>query len=314
MNRTDRLFAILLEIQSHPAVTSHTLARQFDITKRTVYRDVRALIDAGVPVIGKAGEGYSIAEGYFLPAVRFTREEAMMLILGAESIGQHFESSYKKAAHSAERKIHSILPAEIKREIIDIRQFLRFYASSQLKKKESLHAMLNIRRAILEKKQVAFRYFKRYGADTEPTVRTLDPYAITNINGTWLVSGYDHLRRDLRMFRLSRMESVMVTKKTFVRPKRFSLKQLEKEERSAVVRYTVKLDRDTERWVEEQPPYKIVSKKRTAASLILHIDSAKEEEILSWILRWGTKAEVLSPEPFRQRFREILKGMSEKYR
>lgn len=117
MNRTNRLFALLLEIQSNPKITSEKLAQRFDVTKRTIYRDVLALMEAHVPVIGKAGEGYSIEKGYFLPPVSFTKDEALMLILGAGAVGRQFDSQYKKAARSAENKIHASLSKELKKEV-----------------------------------------------------------------------------------------------------------------------------------------------------------------------------------------------------
>ena len=85
MNRIDRLSAILTHLQSSRLITGSDIARRFDISLRTVYRDIRALEQAGVPVIGEAGLGYSIMEGYRLPPVMFTREEALAFLM-AEKI------------------------------------------------------------------------------------------------------------------------------------------------------------------------------------------------------------------------------------
>ncbi|HZQ06452.1 MAG TPA: HTH domain-containing protein, partial [Anaerolineae bacterium] len=72
MNRTDRLFAIILELQVHGQRRAQDLAQTFEVNKRTIYRDVQALSEMGVPVIAVPGQGYALMEGYFLPPLRFT--------------------------------------------------------------------------------------------------------------------------------------------------------------------------------------------------------------------------------------------------
>ena len=84
MNRIDRLHAILTHLQSKRLVTAQEIADRFNISLRTVYRDVKALDESGVPVIGEAGTGYTIMEGYRLPPVMFSREEASALLLGSK--------------------------------------------------------------------------------------------------------------------------------------------------------------------------------------------------------------------------------------
>ncbi|MDP1676988.1 MAG: YafY family protein [Bacteroidota bacterium] len=306
MNRTDRLFAILLYIQSNPRCRAEDLANRFDITKRTVYRDISALMEADVPVIGKAGEGYSIEDGYFLPPVSFTKDEALLLILGADAVGQHFDAQYKKAARSAENKIHASLSKDLKKEVAYLKSYISFFSGINSEKGKLNDAMQKIRRAIMEKKSLAFRYYKRYSDTTEPMVREVDPYAVMNFYGNWAMSGYDHLRKDLRMFRLDRMETVMVTSKAFERPKNFRFSQLAKEDQSQKFIYQVKISRDIFRWVKEQPPYKIIKTQTKKDHVILTIESSNENSIITWLIRWGDKAEALSPSTFRENVKSTL--------
>lgn len=313
MNRTDRLFAILLEIQSNPKITSEKLARRFDVTKRTIYRDVLALMEANVPVIGKAGEGYSIEEGYFLPPVSFTKDEALMLILGAGAVGQHFDAQYKKAARSAENKIHASLSKELKKEVAYLKSYINFFTGMMGERKELNDAMQKIRRAIMEKKRLAFRYYKRYADTTEPMVREADPYALTNYFGVWMMAGYDYLRKDLRVFRLDRMEAVMVTNKLFERPKNFRMSQTYREEQTARSIFQVKISRDILRWVKEQPPYKLTKTQKKKDSVILTIESSSEDSIITWLLRWGGKAEAIWPQSFREKVKTTLSVFLKRY-
>ncbi|MFA5832332.1 MAG: YafY family protein [Bacteroidota bacterium] len=313
MNRTDRLFALLLEIQNNPTITSQKLAERFDVTKRTIYRDVLALMEANVPVKGKAGEGYSIDEEYFLPPVSFTKDEALLLILGADAVGQHFDAQYKKAARSAENKIHASLSKGLKKEVSYLKSYIAFFSGVQAEKGNLSDAMQKIRRAIIEKKSLAFRYYKRYSDTTEPMVREVDPYALTNFYGNWAMSGFDHLRKSLRMFRLDRMEAVMVTSKSFERPKNFRFSQLAREEQTVKTLFQIKISRDIFRWVKEQPPYKIIKTQTSKHHVMLTIESSSESAIITWLLRWGEKAEAISPLPFRENVKATLKKFLEIY-
>ncbi len=105
MNRTDRLLAIVLELQGKRRQRAEDLARTFETSKRTIYRDIQALCEAGVPLISTPGQGYALMEGYFLPPLSFTPEEATMLLLGSDFMAQNFDAQYRAAAQSASRKI-----------------------------------------------------------------------------------------------------------------------------------------------------------------------------------------------------------------
>lgn len=89
MNRVDRLFAILLNLQHKRRVRAQDLAREFEISKRTIYRDISALNQMGVPIVSLPGEGFELVEGYYLPPLMFTEKEAVALVLGSRLLTQH---------------------------------------------------------------------------------------------------------------------------------------------------------------------------------------------------------------------------------
>src|SRR3954447_3068852 len=101
MNRIDRLTAILIQLQSKRVVKAQEIADRFEISLRTVYRDVRALEEGGVPLVGEAGVGYSLVEGYRLPPVMFTKEEASALLFGAKLVEKMSDHSIQKEFQSA---------------------------------------------------------------------------------------------------------------------------------------------------------------------------------------------------------------------
>ena len=105
MNRTDRLLAITLELHAHRYTRAEDLAAQFEVSVRTIYRDVEALCEAGVPVVSTPGYGYSLAEGYFLAPVMLTADEAGMLLLGAAFVAEQVDAPYRGAVETAQKKI-----------------------------------------------------------------------------------------------------------------------------------------------------------------------------------------------------------------
>src|SRR5258708_36324671 len=117
MKRTDRLVAILREVQAKGHQRAEDLGATFEVTKRTIYRDMLALAESGVPVVSVPGQGYSLVEGYFLPPLSFTTDEAILLLLGSDFVAQNVDAQYQSAAHSASRKIEAVLGPDLREEV-----------------------------------------------------------------------------------------------------------------------------------------------------------------------------------------------------
>src|SRR6187549_2519287 len=109
MNRIDRLTAILIQLQSKKVVKAEEISERFEISLRTVYRDVKALMEAGVPIGSEAGKGYFIVDGYHLPPVMFTQDEASSMLLAGKFVEKMGDKSMKAAFESAMFKIKAVL-------------------------------------------------------------------------------------------------------------------------------------------------------------------------------------------------------------
>ena len=300
MNRTDRLLAIILELQAKGSLRAEDLAAIFETSKRTIYRDMQALAEAGVPIVSMTGQGYSLLEGYFLPPLRFTTEEAIMLLLGSDSIAHSFDEHYRQAAASASRKIEAVLPEPLRAEVRAVQDSVMLIVDAANERESELLRVL--RRAILERRRVRFRYYTRSREGAAQT-READPYGLVNFDGAWYLVAHDHLRHDLRHFRLERMETLVLLDKHFARPNDFRMepRNLDRD-RPLVV--CVLFDRDVARWVRESRNFFTVKEEDTPAGLLVTLRVREAADVLPWLLGWGGRVRVLEPEDIRQRLVE----------
>src|SRR2546421_4719607 len=150
MNRTDRLLAIVLELQGRGRQRAEDLAETFETSKRTIYRDIQALGQAGVPLISVPGRGYALMKGYFLPPLSFTADEATMLLLGSDFMAQNFDAQYRQAAQSASRKIEGVLPEKLRDEVRYLQSSFHFISAVRKVEADESNILQQLRRAIIE--------------------------------------------------------------------------------------------------------------------------------------------------------------------
>jgi predicted DNA-binding transcriptional regulator YafY len=307
MNRTDRLLAIVLALQAKGRLRAIDLAELFETSPRTIYRDIEALSEAGVPLVAVPGQGYSLMEGYFLPPLTFTADEAALLLLGSDVMARSFDTRYRAVAEGAGRKIAVVLPERVRAEVEELRDSVHFVPERAAVPDESL-ALL--RRAIFERTAVGLRYHTRHRADgsaDQPAMREVDPYALAHMAGAWYLTGYDHLRGAVRTFRLDRIEEIAVLERTFVRPRGAHLRGREGEMRPIEVRAL--FDAKVARWVREGRSFFTVAEEEMAEGLLVTLRVRQENEVLSWLLGWGRHVRVLGPESLRRLIVEEARGL-----
>jgi len=307
MNRTDRLLAIVLELQAKGWQRAEDLAQTFEISKRTIYRDMQALSESGVPVIASPGQGFTLMEGYFLPPLSLTTDEAISLVLGSDWVMQTFDADYQQAASTAFNKIIAILPARMRSEVDDLQQSLRFIALNQFSNPALIR---QVRRAVVQKQQIHFTYHAR-SADGTPTERTIDPYGLVWVNQRWILMAYCHMRQASRNFRLDRIEDLSFTGRTFERPANFRMEDSDPAERQQVVKVLFKPE--VARWVQEQPHYFQTRAEMRPDGLLIEFHVRHENEIFQWVLGWGANATVIEPESLQMRIIEESKRILKTY-
>ncbi len=315
MNKTDSLLAIVLELQRNKVLRAEDLAAIFETSVRTIYRDIQALSEAGVSVVGAPGQGYSLMEGYFLPPVSFTVEEAVALLIGTDFIEHWFDVHYGSKSRTSRGKIEAILPEPIRTEASRIRKSFRLLTTAKdiarIQEKAYLEA---IRRAILEERKIRFRYFKRVAeADgNRQSVRTVAPYGLVLHQGSWVLVAQCELRQNIRHFRLSRMSELVELEDRFILPADFLLDAYQPpDDRNVRVRIWVQPDIADK--VRESNNFYIHTIEDHTEGLLVTLRVRQPEELLHWVLGWGSGVVVLEPETFRDRVRHELKKTLERY-
>src|SRR6185312_6094803 len=139
MNRIDRLTAILIQLQSRRVVKAQDIAERFSISLRTVYRDIRTLEEAGIPLLGEAGVGYSIMDGYRLPPIMFTKEEATAFLTAEKLIEKFTDTSTEESYKSAMYKIKAVLRVTEKDYLENIDHHIEVLNNSHNPRNKSPH-------------------------------------------------------------------------------------------------------------------------------------------------------------------------------
>ena len=298
MNRIDRLFAITVLLQARRRVRAADLAALFEVSERTIYRDMNALNETGIPVISTPGEGYELSEGFYLPTVQLTPEEAKALFLGAEMLKAQAGGVLLGHVESALAKIVDSLPEAVSAEAARLVEILRFFVQPGRMDFEDPR-LLVFQQAIHEKRVIWIRYHS-YNQD-EITQREIEPEALHYNDGTWYVSGYCRLRREPRGFRLSRVEELRLQAETFLPRKMFAAPTIP-------ITMRVRFSASIIRWVRERQHYAFISEEadEQGEGVVMTYRVQNLRELRPWLLSWGAGAELLSPQEARAEIRAEL--------
>jgi predicted DNA-binding transcriptional regulator YafY len=202
IKRLSRLTAILTILQTRRIVTSFNLAEKFGVSVRTIYRDIKALEQAGVPIIAEERKGYTLMEGYRIPPVMFTENEANALITIEHLVQKNSDSSLIKEYTEAVNKIKAVLLHTTKSKVELLSK--RIATSPIMPNTNTSNSLTLIQNALTDFKVLKITYQSEYKNDK--TKRNIEPFALYyNLQESWTLIAFCLLRNDYRMFRLDRI-------------------------------------------------------------------------------------------------------------
>ena len=306
LNRTERLFALILLLQNRPNMTSKELSEYFEVSRRTVFRDLRALTESGVPLTYAEGGGYEILEGYQLPPLMLSAREAATLLIGTEFMKLQPDASLRKDAGEVELKVRSVLPEEV-RDYIDRlkdRTVLDpYWLYSPDDEDEEKGRWYELSEAVARQRSVSMEYLVQ--SRDELTKRKVDPLGLVYYTDHWNLIAYDHLRKDVRNFRLDNIHSMHVLMERFERPEGFDLGEFVKEsggveKKRIVVRFSQTVYRNARRSV----PAEIEEETARDGSMEIAFHFENLEYVAKWLIRFGSEAVVEEPAELRALLRD----------
>lgn len=212
-SRLARLVAILTQLQAKRLLTSTELAARFDVSTRTIYRDIRTLTQAGVPVVTEEGKGYRLLEGYRLPPVMFTEQEANALITAEKLVLLNQDTSFTHHYTAALTKIKAVLRdgANDKASLLSDR--VAFEPTTAEKVPSDFLSAIQL--ALTNLQVIELDYYSPHTQET--TNRLVEPFALINrVGESWYLIAWCRLRRDYRLFRFDRISKLAITTTPFV--------------------------------------------------------------------------------------------------
>lgn len=306
--RFDRIIEILVQLQSKKVVKAQELADRFEVSLRTIYRDIKSLESAGIPIIGEAGTGYSIVECFRLPPIMFTKEEAMSFI-GAEKLMEKFmDDSLISHYKSAMYKVRSVLKHNARDTISNIEKHIimregNFETFNRL----TPHALQTLFESMAHKQQVSLSY--KGTQDEYPKIRTIEPIGLYHENNFWYVGAYCLTRNDYRQFRTDRIYTIDLLTESFSQD-HISLPELMKksENNCEIINIKVRVGKDTAPYLEWQ-------KKQfgfTCEDICKdHIDlsfayKGPIEYFARWFMMYADDAQIIYPPALKDIVKNIL--------
>lgn len=207
--RLSRLTAMVMLFQTKRIITAAELAEKFQVSKRTVYRDVKALEDAGVPIYTEEGKGYSLVEGYTIPPVMFSEQQANALILAEQLVLKNKDASFVKDYSEAIDKIKSILRYAEKDKANLLANRTQF--NEILSQERNSNNLSDLQYALTNYRLVRIAYTNK---EEEVSNRLIEPFALISAEN-WYLIAWCCLREDFRFFRLDRIQQMEILSETF---------------------------------------------------------------------------------------------------
>jgi predicted DNA-binding transcriptional regulator YafY len=308
MNRIDRLTAILIQLQTKRVVKAEEIADRFEISLRTVYRDVRALMEAGVPIGSEAGKGYFIVDGYHLPPVMLSQEEASAMLTAGKLIEKMTDDSIRKAYESALLKIKSVLNDSEKDHLENLQSSIQVFRLPEQNVEHPNEYMAEITKAVSHKCVLSLEYSSVN--TNEQTKRDVEPIGIVHYSGRWHLIAWCRLRNGYRDFRMDMIKAMKNTGDKFDSRNLYTLEEYFKSlmrTHQEMEKVTVLFDKAVSKYLRNSRYYYgYVSEEELEDKTRMTFLIGSFKSFCRWLLMYGTAVELESPDKLRETMEELI--------
>jgi predicted DNA-binding transcriptional regulator YafY len=305
MNKIERISAILVRLQSHTVIPAREIAERFGVSLRTVYRDIRVLEEAGIPIAGEAGQGYSLVEGFKLPPLMFTTEEAIAFLLAEKLISHQTDTETYGIYRSGMDKIRAVLRRVEKDILEDIDHYVQVVDEHSAPPPPPVPVLQPLLRCLREKRSARIEYLANY--NREITIREIEPLGLFFVD-KWYISAWCRLRKDYRTFNLALIRNLTVGEKGFEK-EHPDLSTLIKQIFAREEVYTVKLNiKKSALACNNFSKYKngLYKEEETAESYIQYYLTHSLHQFARWYLTFADQATILDPPELKAILQSLL--------
>ena len=313
MNRIDRISAILIQLQSRRTVKAQDIATRFNMSLRTVYRDIKTLEEAGIPLIGEAGIGYSIADGYRLPPVMFTRDEAAAFLTAEKMVDKLTDPANGASYSAAMYKIKAVLKTTDKDYLESLENNIEVLrARSGERQPPGVQNQLQIiLQAIAHKQVLSLCYKAAYKEDN--TTREIEPVGVFYLDNYWHLIAWCQMRQGYRDFRFDRMVNLQATEikfETIHAPLQEHLKRLYKE--SELQSIIIRVKKEVTQYLGEQKFYHgFVSENVNEEDVDMSFMTPSIIGFGRWFITFADYAKIIEPGELKDYVRDLAKKIFE---
>jgi len=311
--RFDRVIAILIQLQSKRIVRAQELAQRFEVSLRTIYRDIRTLEASGVPIYGEAGIGYSLVDGYRLPPVTFTREEASSFIAAEKLMEKFIDKELGQHYQSAMFKLKSVMQSSDKDWVSSIESKVVIQPSmGNLFNENVPDAMSVLFKSVADKTQVVLDY-QAIDADIS-SQRTIEPVGVFHEHNNWYIFAFCHLRKDYRQFRADRIEGIKKTQHSFTQEHETLETYLNKQLETPTTKVRILIDRKISKYLSSEKKHQGFVSQKNVGDLVemTFLSRDTENGFARWFMMYADFAVILEPSTLNNRILELLELYKEK--
>ncbi|WP_220654396.1 YafY family protein [Bacteroides fragilis] len=309
MNRIDRISAILIQLQSHSLVKAQQISERFEISIRTVYRDIRTLEEAGIPIIGNPGIGYSLAEGFKLPPLMFTQKEALSFLIAEKLVHELTDSNSNEHYKSGIEKIKSVMRFVDKKMLETMEEclsILNTYKSSAYKP----DILLLILQSIYQKRIVEMSYFT--GTTLSVSERKVEPIGIFFSRTNWYLIGFCLQKEAYLTFRIDRIQEIHILNEFQSREhppfKKFLDEFYDKEKLYEVV---IRIEKDKTSMInDDKYYYGLTSEKEIDNMIEYRFITFSISKFAHWYLSFADVATIITPNSLKHEVKNIINNIS----
>ena len=312
LKKFDRVVAILTNLQSKKTVKAQELADKFNVSLRTIYRDIKTLEASGVPIIGEAGIGYTVVEGYRLPPIMFTKQEASSFVTAEKLMASFTDKNLKESFQSGIGKIKAVLKNTDKDWLETLDSQITIYNQNKLFNDTIPHVFEAVLESIASKKQINLTY-KSF--DDEHTHRIIEPVGVFNEHSYWYIFGYCLLRKDYRQFRTDRILGLSLSDISFTKEHGKIEDYRRKDSNIGKKVITLLFEKKVARYTKgTRKYYGFVSEeeKENGIEMVFRANEQHDEYLVRWFLMFGDQATVISPVEFKDKVSNMIQKISER--